>query len=214
VVRRVSGQSLGTFFAAELAGPLGADFHIGLDAAEDARVSNVIPPPPVQMANVDVTPGSVAMRTFGNLPLDATWAWRRAWRAAEIPAANGHGNARSVGLVQSVLACGGTVNGRRFLSGRGCEAVFEEQSQGTDLVIGVPLRFGIGYGLRSEGSPVGINDHTCYWGGWGGSLIVVDLDHRATVAYVMNKMGSGVVGDERGAAVLDAALRALDAGAG
>ncbi|HZQ57983.1 MAG TPA: serine hydrolase domain-containing protein [Acidimicrobiales bacterium] len=212
VVRRVSGQSLGTFFATELARPLGADFHIGLPATQDARVSFVIPPPPVEASNVDLSPGSVAVRTFASLPLDATWPRARAWRGAEIPAANGHGNARSVALVQSVLACGGTVGGTRFMSAKGCDAVFEEQVRGTDLVIGLPLRFGIGYGLSSEASPAGLNDRSCYWGGWGGSLVVIDLEHRATIAYVMNKMGSGTVGDERGAAVLAAARSALEDG--
>jgi CubicO group peptidase (beta-lactamase class C family) len=211
VVRRVTGQSLGTFFAVELAQPLGADFHIGLAASEDHRVSFVIPPP-VTAPALDQDPDSIALRTFRSLPLDATWPRARAWRGAEIPAANGHGNARSVALVQSVLACGGTVGGRRFLSPAGCDAVFEEQVRGTDLVINLPLRFGIGYGLSSEGSPAGLNDRSCYWGGWGGSLIIVDLEHRATVAYMMNKMGSGTVGDERGAAILAAALDALNAG--
>ncbi len=73
------------------------------------------------------------------------------WRRAEIPAAGGHGNARSVGAVQSVLACGGEVGGRRSCSEAGCRAVFEEQAAGTDLVLGVAGRFGIGYGLDSPG---------------------------------------------------------------
>jgi CubicO group peptidase (beta-lactamase class C family) len=210
VVRRITGTTLGRFFAEELAGPLGADFHIGLDAAEDDRVSDVIPPPPPQVDPDRVDPGRIAMRTF-SLALNATWAWQRPWRAAEIPAANGHGNARSVGLVQSVLACGGTVGGRRFLSEHGCNAVFEEQARGVDLVIGVPVRFGMGYGLSSELAPRGLGDGMCFWGGWGGSLIIVDLQHRATIAYVMNKMGSGTVGDDRGEAVVAAAFAALGA---
>ncbi|HET6795184.1 MAG TPA: serine hydrolase, partial [Acidimicrobiales bacterium] len=75
------------------------------------------------------------------------------WRRAEIPAANGHGNARSVGAVQSVLAGGGEARGVRLLSPAGCDAVFRQQADGTDLVLGAPLRFGIGYGLGSETVP-------------------------------------------------------------
>jgi CubicO group peptidase (beta-lactamase class C family) len=209
VIRRTTGVTVGAFLAAELAGPLRADFHIGLDAADDPRVSPVIPPPPIDLSAVDLDPSAIPFRTLANPLLDASWAWTREWRGAEIPAANGHGNARSVGLVQSVLACGGAVGGHRFLSEAGCNAVFDEQARGTDLVLNVPLRFGVGYGLNSEETPIGTNARTCYWGGWGGSVVVIDLERRATIAYMMNKMGSGVVGDERGQAVVAAALAAL-----
>ena len=94
------------------------------------------------------------------------------------------------------------------LSPKTQDLIFEEQSNGTDLVLGVPMRFGIGYGLTSAEVPLGINPRTCFWGGWGGSLIVNDMDARTTVAYVMNKMGEGTVGDARGAGVLFAALTA------
>ena len=137
--------------------------------------------------------------------------WTEGWRRAEIPAANGHGNARSVALVQSVLACGGQFHGRRFLSEAGCRAVFDEQSNGPDLVLSLPIRFGLGYGLPTEGMPVGPNAHTCYWGGYGGSVIVVDLDRRATIAYMMNRMESGIVGDPRGFSIIAAAHESIGA---
>jgi CubicO group peptidase (beta-lactamase class C family) len=206
VVRRVTGASLGQFFAKEVAGPLGADFHIGLDGAEDGRVATLVPPPSIadQMGALPVD--SVARRTFANPVLDATVTTARAWRAAEIPAANGHGNARSVAAVQSVLAGGGEARGVRLLSEVGCNRVFEEQANGDDLVLGVPIRFGLGYGLGTEAMPMG--PRTCFWGGWGGSIVVVDLDLRLTVCYVMNRMESGLVGDTRGAGVVQAAVAA------
>ncbi len=207
VIRRITGQTVGQFFAAELAGPLHADFHIGLDPSNFARVANVIPPPPLSVGDVD--PHGVAMRTLANPPIDASWSWTEPWRRAEIPAANGHGNARSVAVAQSVLACGGEVGGRRFLSDKGCQAVFEQQAHGTDLVLGVPIRFGMGYGLNSPEMRMGANERVCFWGGWGGSLIVVDLDARMTVAYVMNRMGEGTLGDTRGAGIVAAAYTSL-----
>jgi CubicO group peptidase (beta-lactamase class C family) len=215
VVRRVTGQTLGQFFAKEVAGPLGADFHIGLDAAEDARVATLVPPPATSpMASVP--PGSIAARTFANPPLPVPVTATREWRAAEIPAANGQGNARSVAAVQSVLAGGGetrTARGDRvrLLSEAGCNRVFEEQTNGTDLVLSVPLRFGMGYGLGTELMPMG--PRTCYWGGYGGSVIVVDLDLRMAVAYVMNRMESGLVGDTRGLSVVAAAVTSAMAAA-
>src|SRR3954470_12764993 len=56
VVRRVTGQTIGTFFAEQFAKPLDADFHIGLPDEHHARVANVIPPPPL---DVDADPASI-----------------------------------------------------------------------------------------------------------------------------------------------------------
>ncbi|MGO9560035.1 MAG: serine hydrolase domain-containing protein [Acidimicrobiales bacterium] len=202
VVRRVSGRSVGQFFAEEVAGPLGADFFIGTPPEADSRVAPVIAPTELPTV-AEMDPGSVALRTFMNPVLDATASWTVPWRRAEIPAAGGHGNARSVAGVHSVLACGGEARGVRLLSPAGCEAIFEEQSNGPDLVLGQPIRFGMGFGLSGELMPVG--PHTCFWGGWGGSVIVIDLDTRLSVAYVMNRMESGLVGDPRGGAIVMAA---------
>jgi CubicO group peptidase (beta-lactamase class C family) len=210
VVRRIDGRSVGQFFAEEVAGPLGADFHIGLPAEHDHRVSRVIPPPPLDALIEMADPDSIAIRTFTNPPLSAEQSWDEAWRRAEIPAAGGHGNARSVARVQAVLAHGGELDGVRLLSEAGCHRALERQIDGTDLVLGVPLRFGLGYGLPSPEAPLSPNEHACYWGGWGGSLVVVDMDARMCVAYVMNRMGEGTLGDTRGINLLFAAYGALE----
>ena len=212
VVRRVTGVSLGTFFAREVAGPLGADFHIGLPAGHDGRVIPVIPPPPPSAANQEPTapgggPGEAAPRERGNPPVDPADANTVAWRRAEIPAAGGHGNARSVGAVQSVLAGGGTARGVRLLSPEGCERALAEQYRGPDVILGVPMRYGNGYGLNSGWLP---NPRTCFWGGWGGSMVVVDLDARMTVSYVMNQMlDQGGTGDGRALGIVVAAYDGL-----
>jgi CubicO group peptidase (beta-lactamase class C family) len=208
VLRRITGDTLGTFFAREIAGVVGADFHIGTGPEHDPRVARVIPPPPVELPD---DPDGVAARTLANPRLTAEESWTEAWRRAEIPAANGHGNARSVARVQSVLAGGGEVDGIRLLSTAGCELVFEEQAYGTDLVLGLPMRLGIGYGLNSAELPMSPNPRACFWGGWGGSLVVVDLDARLVVAYVMNRMGEGTTGDMRGAAIVLSTYGALAA---
>jgi CubicO group peptidase (beta-lactamase class C family) len=102
-----------------------------------------------------------------------------AWRRAQIPAASGFGNARSVALVQSVMACEGAVRGVRLLSQAGCDRAREEQFSGEDRILGMPVRYGLGYGLF--GNSFG-------WGGWGGSLVVIDPEGRMAVAYVTNQM--------------------------
>jgi CubicO group peptidase (beta-lactamase class C family) len=205
VVRRITGTTIGTFFHEEVAKPLNADFWIGLPESEEPRVSLVIAPPLPDLSNVD--PDSIAVRTFLSPLLDPTMPHHRWWRAAEIPAANGHGNARSVALVQSVIAGRGQAQGIRFFSEQTADKIFETQAEGTDLVLGVPLRFGMGYGLSSEMMP--LPPRACFWGGYGGSLIIMDQDADLTVSYMMNKMESGLVGDSRGAQIaLTAALAA------
>ncbi|MBV8690497.1 MAG: beta-lactamase family protein [Actinobacteria bacterium] len=207
VVRRITGKSVGAFFADEFAGPLGADFHIGTPAECDDRVALVIPPPPLDMGTVD--PTSIPIRTLANPPLSAEQSWEIPWRRAEIPAAGGHGNARSVAAVQALLSNGGELGGKRFLSPEGCEVVLKEQSHTTDLVLGLPIRFGMGYGLTSDEMPLGPNPRTCFWGGWGGSLVLIDMDARLCITYVMNKMGEGTLGDFRGVSVAAAAFGSL-----
>jgi len=132
VIRRITGQRLGEFFAAHIAGPLGADFHIGLPPSEFHRVATwcrrlrrklnsqerpIVPgvtmPDPRQL-----DPNSVAFKTWTNptmRPLHECSCTER-WRRADIGAANGHGNAAPVARLQSAVACGGEVDGVRLLS--------------------------------------------------------------------------------------------------
>jgi CubicO group peptidase (beta-lactamase class C family) len=208
VVRRVTGQSLGAFFANEVAGPLGAEFFIGTPASEDHRVVRVISPETLgESALGAMADNELLAKVFTNPMMSAQRSWDEDWRRAEIPAANGQSNARGVGAVQSIVSNGGEARGVRLLSASGLEPIFEEQSNGNDLILGVPLRFGIGYGLGTEQMPLG--PRGCYWGGWGGSLVVSDLDSRITVSYVMNRMEMGLVGDLRGAALVLAAVVSL-----
>ena len=211
VVRRITGKSLGTFFAEEIAGPLGADFHIGLAPAHDHRVTPVIAPPPLpfDMESLDVT--SPMFKTFVGPPVDANHANTEAWRRAEIGAANGHGNARSVARVQAIVANGGTVDGVQLLSPSTIDTIFDVQADGTDLVLGVPLKFGIGYGLPQPDTLPYIpqDGRLCFWGGWGGSMIIVDVDRRMTIAYMMNQMASGIIGGPTGTELITAAYTAV-----
>ena len=208
IVRRVTGRTIGQFFREEVAEPLQADFHIGLDASNDPRVGELIPPS-MSLGAGATDPKSIAARTFAGPNLDATEPRTRAWRAAEIPAAGGIGNARSVARIHSALACGGTVDGVRLMSEAGVERILEEQTRGTDLVLGIPIVFGMGFGLNDASFPISPNPRTFFWGGWGGSLAIIDLDARVSIAYVMNHMEANLVGDKRGAGIAMAAYQSL-----
>lgn len=208
VVRRVTGSTIGAFFRRELAEPLGADFHIGTGLEHHHRIGELVPP--AENPAAEAEKDSIAARTFANPSVHASASATAAWRQAEIPAANGHGNARSVAAVQTLAANLGVAGGKRLMSEAGCRVIFEEQSFGPDLVLGVPLRFGMGYGLTTELLPMGPNEHIAYWGGWGGSTAVVDQDARLCVSYVMNRMEGNLLGDLRGFKLLQAAYRSLN----
>lgn len=211
VVRRVDGRTLGTVFREDIAEPLGADFHIGLPESEFDRVSNVIPPPPAEglMDLADLDPGHPAIKVFTGPAPEASVAWTSEWRTAEIGAANGHGNARSVARIQAVVANGGALDGIKLLSPETIELIFDEQAHGEDLVLQLPVRFGMGYALPSEGAPHLPQGRIAYWGGWGGSSIVVDCDRNMTVAYMMNDMQDGLAGDLRSFNLVSAAYDAV-----
>jgi CubicO group peptidase (beta-lactamase class C family) len=212
VVRRVDGRSVGTFFAEEVAGPLGADFHIGTPPECDDRVALAIPPDdsaPAALAGQPEVPRDSIPYRAANPRLSAEQSWEIPWRRAEIPAAGGHGNARSVALAQSVVSAGGTARGVELLSGEVVERIFDVQAAGRDLVLGIGVTFGVGYGLNSPRAPIAPNEHVCYWGGWGGSLVVNDVDTGMTMAYVMNRMGQGTVGDDRAHRILRACYASL-----
>jgi CubicO group peptidase (beta-lactamase class C family) len=200
IVKRVTGRTLGTYFAEEVARPLGADFHIGLPESEESRVG-VMDTPEITLADASSAVGgkdSIAYRALASAPISGAECNTREWRAAEIPAAGGTGNARSVARVHSALACGGTVDGVKLLSPEGVERIFVEQASGVDAVLGMDFRLGTGFGLMNESIPLSPNPRACFWGGWGGSIAVIDLDLGVSVAYVMNKMADALVGDLRG----------------
>jgi CubicO group peptidase (beta-lactamase class C family) len=206
VVRRVTGTTIGQFFKSEVADVLGADFFIGLPESEEPRVSLVIPPSTPEALPPDMN--SIGYRTLTSPRLEASAPHNRWWRAAEIPAANGHGNARSVASIQQIITNNGHAEGHRFFSEKTGDKVFQVRTSSMDQVLDFNVNFGLGYGLASTDVPLG--PRGCYWGGYGGSIIIMDQDVGLTVAYMMNKMQFGLVGDTRGPAIaLAAAMAAL-----
>jgi CubicO group peptidase (beta-lactamase class C family) len=200
VVRRISGKTLKQFVAEEIAGPLGADFQIGAAEGDWDRIADVVPPPPLPFDLSSLDPASPAVKTLTGPAVEADVANTPGWRRADLGAVNGHGNARSVARVMSVVARGGEVDGIRLLGPQTIEEIFREQQNGIDLVLGVPLRLGIGYGLPQRDILPWIPDEKiCFWGGWGGSMIVMDVGRRMTISYMMNKMGPGIIGSDRSA---------------
>ncbi|KAI0098669.1 beta-lactamase [Nemania sp. FL0031] len=216
VRKATGGEKTLKQIAAEIAASVDADFQVGAAEKDWPRVSTIYAP--TDFGDMPAPPpGSLREKTFTNPPLDGAIANTEMWRKAELGAANGHTNARGMNRIMRAITLGGTTNGVQVLKPETVDLIFREQAKGLDLVIGVPNRFGIGYGLRGEGDEVeaaidGLvpKGKICFWGGWGGSLIIMDLTRKMTITYAMNRMYNGLMGNVNGAAYVTAIYKALE----
>jgi CubicO group peptidase (beta-lactamase class C family) len=229
LVRRISGQPIGDFVQEHLSGPLGLDLWIGLPDSEQRRVSDMIPsvpgegalpdlsklPPEIaerlgDMATAAFDPSSLMNRSLsldGTFSLEGQLPWNRDdVRAAQIPAANGVTNARSLAKVYAATV--GEVDGVRLLSEDAVKRACEEQSNGRDQCLIVDTRFGLGFFLPSTFAALagpGSFGHA----GAGGSLGMADPDLGIGFGYVMNKMNLGLSDDPRALDLIEAAKTCL-----
>jgi CubicO group peptidase (beta-lactamase class C family) len=218
VIRRVSGRTVGQWFREHVAGPLDADCHIGFGPELDARVSDLyggllsgagggdvpdLPGPLGQMMKDMRDPTTMTGATFNNPPGAPDQVNSRAWRAAEIPAGNGHGSARALARIYGALARGGEIDGVRILAPESIERARSEQAFGPDAVLGqLPMRFGLGFMLRQDFMPFSPSPDAFGHPGAGGSIGIADPDAQVGFGYVMNKMHMGLVGGATAFAVL------------
>jgi CubicO group peptidase (beta-lactamase class C family) len=199
VIRRISGKSVGQFFRAEVAGPLAADFFIGVPEAEDARAAEILPDPPSRPGDPTMweallrDPTSMAGRAFLNPPRTPEVVNTRAWRAAEIPAGNGHTTARALARIYGALACGGTLDSVHLLQPATIAAAIVEQSAGLDAILSFPTRFGLGFMLTLPERPFGPNPRAFGHPGRGGSIGFADLDGGIGFGYVVNQYQTGTL---------------------
>jgi CubicO group peptidase (beta-lactamase class C family) len=207
VIRRITNKTFKQFVADEIAKPLGADYQIGARESDWDRIAPVVPPPPMEIDFASLDPASPLYRTFTGPVASAGAANSPEWRHADMGALNGHTNARGLLQVMRTLTLGGS--GPVKLSDQTVDLVFQEQANGVDLVLMVPFRFGIGYCLGSPLIPYVPEGRTFYWGGWGGSMIIMDLDRRLTISYVMNRMAPGILGSDRAESYVGAVYSAL-----
>jgi len=217
VIRRITGKTPGTYLRDELAGPLGLDLHIGLDAKNDARTGDMIamPPPgpgePNLFAEVMKNPESVAFKAFMNPPggMRPGLVNTREWRAAEIPAANGHTTARSLAQSYGVLARGGELDGVRVMSKEQVAKCSIEQSSGPDALLVINTRFSLGFMMSQPGASLGPNAKSFGHPGAGGSLGYADPEAKIGFGYTMNKMHASLLIDPRATALIEAVYASM-----
>ncbi|KOG58735.1 serine hydrolase domain-containing protein [Streptomyces flaveolus] len=216
VVRRVSGLRPGAFLEREVTGPLGLDFTVGLPERDSGRAAELVHPPAAsrgEQAAVFSQLAPAALAALTNPLVGAAEANTPAWRAAEIPAANGHGTARAVAALYGVFAGRGSYGGRRILSPEAAERVREGQGRCRDLVIGAGFEseteVGLGLWLSGPQGSYGPNPRAFGHDGFGGSCGLADPDAGVSLGYVMNRMGPHIANDPRKTALVDALYSAL-----
>jgi CubicO group peptidase (beta-lactamase class C family) len=191
LVRRASGRTIGTMLREDVARPLGADVHIGLPASEHARVAEFLWPIGAPQQVMPAAGDAMRWNAYWNPPgiSGGGYVNTREWRLAEIPSTNGHGTARGVARVYTMLANGGEIDGARILARETIEAATVEQSNGFDLINQRPSRFGLGFQLTQPERPLGPNAGAFGHFGAGGSLGFCDPQTGIAFAYVTNDMG-------------------------
>jgi CubicO group peptidase (beta-lactamase class C family) len=217
VIRRITGKTPGTYLRDEVAGPLGLDLHIGLDAKDDARTGDMIamPPPgpgePNLFAEIMKNPESVTFKAFMNPPngMRPGLVNTREWRAAEIPAANGHTTARSLAKLYGVLARGGELDGVRVMSKEQVAQCSIEQSSGPDALLMINTRFSLGFMMSQPGASLGPNAKSFGHPGAGGSLGYADPEAKIGFGYTTNKMHASLLIDPRATALIDAVYASM-----
>ncbi len=200
LVRRTTGMAPDEFMREEVTSKIGADFHFGLPAAASARLAEIDRGTPRAFED-----GSMAYRAIGVFmadgPPDDSEARRR-------NISGGYANARSLVKVGSVLANGGSLYGHKFLSPETIRLAHTEQIYVEDLVMEAPVRFGLGFGLASKEIPLPF-PNAFHWGGYGGSMMVMEPDSRSCWSYVPNLFDSSLEVDRRAARVSSATIQGV-----
>jgi CubicO group peptidase (beta-lactamase class C family) len=211
VVRRVSGLLPGAFLEREVTGPLGIDFAIGLPEKEARRAAELVQPPVAstsEQAAVFSQLAPAALAALTNPVVGAAEAGSPEWRAAELPALNGHGTARAVAALYGIFAGKGVHDGHRVLSPEAVERVREGQGSCRDLVLGAGFEHetevGLGLWLSGPNGSYGPNPRAFGHDGFGGSCGLADPEAGVSLGYVMNRMGPHIADDPRKMALIDA----------
>ncbi|RSM39365.1 EstA family serine hydrolase [Amycolatopsis balhimycina DSM 5908] len=210
VVRRVAGQGIREFFAEQVAGPLGADFSIGLasDADLDRCATLVDPVMTEEMANALATAfaaaGPVAQAALMNPRVQGHDANEPAWRRAVMPALNGHGTARAIATIYTALADGSLLSPLALARAR------ESQGKETDVILGLPNEWGLGFYLGSDARGFGPNPAAFGHDGLGGSTGGADPENGIAFGYTLNQLGPLIRDDPRKMALVTALYTCLE----
>ena len=237
LLRRVTGKTIGQYFDENIAKPLNLDFWIGLPEDQFYRITDIQPDKPgllqrvlmpilsklprglapawwqmlIDFADIEKPPGAALNNPQLNMTPEEMEANTEKWRKAEIPAANGHGTARSIAKIYGILANGGSREGVHVLKPDTIEMGRQTESDGKDLVLAqLHTRFGLGFMLGTEHVSMGPNPQSFGHGGAGGSLGFADPDNHISLGFVMNQMHPGITAWRTATDVASSVYSSLD----
>ena len=209
LILRVTGKSLGTFFREEVGDQHEIDFFIGLPESEDHRVAELVPFDIVRNENseqqqVELTDAQKSQRnSAGTLDIQNT----KEWRQAEIPSANGQGNAGGLAKLYSLIVP--EDNNLKLLKDDTVNQMTTMQIEGRDLVLAVQVRWGVGFILNKHKIIYGPIEGAFGHSGYGGSCAFGDPKNKIGVSYVMNKMLDNFNADGRSIELINATYDCL-----
>ena len=209
LILRVTGKSLGTFFREEVGDQHEIDFFIGLPESEDHRVAELVPFDIVRSENseqqqVELTDAQKSQRnSAGTLDIQNT----KAWRQAEIPSANGQGNAGGLAKLYSLIVP--EDNSLKLLKDDTVNQMTTMQIEGRDLVLAVQVRWGVGFILNKHKIIYGPVEGAFGHSGYGGSCAFGDPENKIGVSYVMNRMLDNFNADGRSIELINATYDCL-----
>ena len=209
LILRVTGKSLGTFFREEVGDQHEIDFFIGLPESEDHRVAELVPFEIVRNENseqqkIELTEAQKSQRnSAGTLDIQNT----KAWRQAEIPSANGQGNARGLAKFYSLIVP--EDNSLKLLKDDTVNQMTTMQIEGRDLVLAVQVRWGVGFILNKHKVIYGPVESAFGHSGYGGSCAFGDPENKIGVSYVMNRMLDNFNADGRSVELINATYDCL-----
>ena len=209
LILRVTGKSLGTFFREEVGDQHEIDFFIGLPESEDHRVAELVPFDIVRSENseqqqVELTDAQKSQRnSAGTLDIQNT----KAWRQAEIPSANGQGNAGGLAKLYSLIVP--EDNSLKLLKDDTVNQMTTMQIEGRDLVLAVQVRWGVGFILNKHKIIYGPVERAFGHSGYGGSCAFGDPENKIGVSYVMNRMLDNFNADGRSVELINATYDCL-----
>ena len=188
LILRVTGKSLGTFFREEIGEKHGIDFFIGLPESEEHRVAELVPfeierNEDSKQQKIELTEAQKSQRnSVGTLNIHNT----KAWRQAEIPSANGQGNAGGLAKLYSLIVSEN--ESIKLLKDDTVNQMTTMQIEGKDLVLAVPVRWGVGFVLNKHKIIYGPTEGSFGHSGYGGSCAFGDPENKIGISYVMNRM--------------------------
>ena len=209
LILRVTGKSLGTYFREEVGDQHEIDFFIGLPESEDHRVAELVPFDIVRNENseqqkIELTEAQKSQRnSAGTLDIHNT----KAWRQAEIPSANGQGNAGGLAKFYSLIVP--EDNSLKLLKDDTVNQMTTMQIEGRDLVLAVQVRWGVGFILNKHKVIYGPIEGAFGHSGYGGSCAFGDPENKIGVSYVMNRMLDNFNADGRSIELINATYECL-----